>query len=324
MMMTKKDWLLSLDIAARVAVLTFAVFVFMTVIVVGAKAATAVSLRSESTIAGDYIRLGDIFDGVENAEYVLGPAPAPGKEMILNAKTLYKIASALDVDWKPSSATEQTILRREAAILPQADITAELEKKLQDSGVSDKFTISYTNTVSDIVLPFGTKETLEITAFNFDPQADHFNAVIVAPSAENPLKRISVSGRIERQVAIPVLRNSLKSGDIIGAMDIDWIDLAETKIPNGAARTEKDLIDMTPRRVIAAGKPVTLNELSPPQMVERGEAVTLVFEAGAMTLTAKGKALQNGAIGDTVRVANTDSNKNLQGVVTAHQEITIR
>jgi len=43
-----------------------------------------------------------------------------------------------------------------------------------------------------------------------------------------------------------------------------------------------------------------------------------------MTLTAKGKALQDGALGDMVRVANTDSNKSLQGVVTAHREVTIR
>ena len=123
---------------------------------------------------------------------------------------------------------------------------------------------------------------------------------------------------------MPVLRNALKNGDIIGAADIDWIELPQNKIANGTAMTEKDLIDMTPKRSVSAGKPVLLNDLAPPQMVERGDAVTLVFETGAMMLTAKGKALQSGAIGDTVRVANTDSNKNLQGVVTAHREITIR
>ena len=322
--MTKREWMRSFDLAARIAVLAFALAGCMVFVVAGAKAALAASLRTETIISGDYIRLGDIFDGTKNADYVLGPAPTPGKEMILNAKTLYKIASALDVDWKPNSAAEQIILRREAAVLPQSEITSELEKKLQDSGVEDKFTITYLTAPSDIVLPRGTEESMEITAFNFDPQGDRFDAVIVAPSAENPLKRVSVSGRIERQLAVPVLRNSLKNGDIIGVQDIDWIDVPQNKIANGTAMSEKDLIDMTPKRVAAAGKPLLLNDLAPPQMVERGDAVTLVFETGAMTLTAKGKALQNGAVGDTVRVANTDSNKNLQGVVTAHREITIR
>lgn len=322
--MTRREFLASLDIAARIAVLIFALTAGLIFAVAGAKAAMAATLRGEGTISGDYIRLGDIFEGTKNGEYVLGPAPAPGKEMILNARTLYKIASALDVDWKPANATEQIILRREAAILSQADITAELEKKLQDSGVKEKFSIAFTNTVNDILLPAGSDETMEITAFNFDPSEDRFNAVIVAPSAENPLKRASISGRIERLIPVPVLMNALRNGDIIGAADIDWIDMPENKIPNGTARSEKDLIDMAPKRTAAAGKPLLLNDLTHPQMVDRGDAVTIVFETGVMTLTAKGKALQAGAMGDTVRVANTDSNKNLQGVVTAHREVTIR
>ena len=322
--MMTRELVKSFDIAARIAVLIFAVALFSVFIVATAKQAFAAELKSEGIISDDYIRLGDIFEGTKNAEYVLGPAPAPGKEMILNAKTLYKIASALDVDWKPNSAAEQIILRRDAAIIPESEITTALEQKLKESGVDDKFSIAYINTPADIALPAGSDETLEITSFNFDPQADRFTAVIVAPSADNPLKKATVTGRIERLLAVPVLRNSLKAGDIIGAMDLDWIDLPENKIPNGTAMSEKDLIDMTPKRMAAAGKPIFLNDLVPPQMVDRGDAVTLIFEAGKMTLTAKGKALQAGAMGDTVRVANTDSNKNLQGVVTAHREITIR
>lgn len=322
--MTAKEWIKSIDLAARIAAFIIAVTVMSVFLVAGAKRVFAADLRTDGTITGDYIRLGDIFDGTKNGEYVLGPAPAPGKEMILNAKTLYKIASALEVDWKPNSAQEQIILRRDASVLPQTEITAALEKKLKENGVSDKFTIDYMNAPSDFILPAGTEKTIEVTAFQFDPNSDHFEAVVVSPSAEKPVKRASVSGRIERLVAVPVLRNSLKNGDIIGVQDIDWIDMAQNKIPAGTAMTEKDLIDMTPKRVAAAGKPMLLLDLTPPKMVDRGDAITLVFETGAMTLTAKGKALQDGALGDMVRVANTDSNKSLQGVVTAHREVTIR
>lgn len=322
--MTTKEWIKSLDLAARIAVLAGLLVMMSVLIVAGAKKAMAASLRDHGVVTGDYIRLGDIFDGTKNADYVLGPAPAPGKDMILNARTLYKIASALDVDWKPASATEQLILRRESTILPETEVTSELERKIAESGVSDKFSITYFNAPSDLILPAGSDKGLEITAFRFDPQNDTFNATIVAPSADNPLKRTTASGKIERLLAVPVLRNSLKNGDIIGAMDIDWVDLPGNRIPNGAASTERDLLNMTPKRVLAAGKPVLLNELSPPKMVDRGDAITLIFESGPLVLTAKGKALQAGAVGDTVRVSNTDSNKNLQGVVTAHREVTIR
>lgn len=322
--MTAREWMKSFDLAARIAVLVFALAVISVFIVAGANKAFAASLRDHTVITGDYIRLGDIFDGTKNAEYVLGPAPAPGKDMILNARTLYRIASSLDVDWKPSSATEQIVLRREASVLPETEVTAALEQKIADSGVSDKFSITYFNAPSELVLPAGSEMGLEIMAFRFDPQSDNFTATIVSPSADNPLKRTTTSGKIERLIAVPVLRNALKNGDIIGPMDIDWIDLPKSRIANGAALTERDLVNMTPRRTISAGKVVILNELGLPQMVDRGDAITLIFESGPMVLTAKGKALQAGAVGDTVRVSNTDSNKNLQGVVTAHREVTIR
>lgn len=319
-----QDFLFCMRIGIRIAVFLFAITFGTVILIAGAKAASAASLRDEGVITGDYILLGDIFDSVKNAEYVLGPAPQPGKEMILNARTLYKIASALEVEWAPSSSAEQIILRREASIVPQSEIVSTLEEKLRKSGVDEKFTITLTTVPDSVVLPANTPSSLEITAFNFDLQRDSFNAVIVAPSAENPLKRFNVSGNVERLTAIPVLKGSLKNGDIISSMDIDWIDLPKNRIAAGTLMNESDLVNMTPRRVASAGKPLNLNDLERPKMVDRGDSITLVFETGTMVLTAKGKALQAGAIGDSIRVANLDSNKSLQGTVTAHREVTIR
>ncbi len=319
----KEQVLIGLDIAARIMLLVFTITFGMIVILIGSREALASSLRSDAVITGDYIKLGDIFDGTENADYVLGPAPAPGKDMVLNARTLYKIATALDVEWKPATSAEQIILRREAVVIPQDDITSALEEKIRDD-VKESFSISYMTRPSEIVLPAGTEDGFEITAFHFDVQKDTFNASIVAPSAENPIKRTNVSGRVERLVSVPVLKNSLKNGDIIGALDIDYIELSKNKIASGVVMQESNIVNMTPRRTMASGKPILLNDLESPKMVDRGDLITLVFDDGIMYLTTKGKALQAGAIGDTVRVSNIDSDKNLQGVITGHREVTIR
>lgn len=320
-----RDFFEKFELALKIALFIFAITIGTVVLLAGTKKALAATLRSDGVIMGEYIRLGDIFDGVKNADYVLGPAPQPGKDMILNARTLYKIASALDVEWQPASSTDQLILKREAVIVPVGEITQKLEEKLKAGGAGDKkFSITFNNTPADIVLPGDVKAGMDITAFNFDPQKDMFNAVIVAPSADNPLKRITVSGRIERLIPVPVFKNALRNGDVISSNDLDWIDLPQSKIASGVVTDESALVNMTPRRGIPAGKPVLENDLEQPKMVGRGDSVTLVFETGPMVLTTKGKALQDGAMGDTVRVSNTDSNKSLQGIVTAHREITIR
>jgi flagella basal body P-ring formation protein FlgA len=319
-----KDILVKLEIATRIALFIFTVTIGMFVLLAGTRAAFAASLKSEAVITGDYIRLGDVFDNVKNAEYILGPAPQPGKDMILNSRSLYKIASALNVNWSPATSREQLVIRREASIVTQEIVTKTLEERLVKDGVSGKFSITYTTPPTDIVLPGGIEEQVEVSALNLDVQRDTFNAVIVSPSVQNPLRRINVSGRIERLIPVPVLSNSLRNGDLIGARDIDWIDVPQNRIANGTVTDERDLINMTPRRPILAGKPIISNELERPKLVDRGDEITLIFANGPMVLTTKGKSMQAGSAGETVRVSNTGSNKNLQGIVTNYREVTIQ
>jgi flagella basal body P-ring formation protein FlgA len=313
-----------MEIGIRIALFLLTIAFGAFVLMASAHKVLAASLKAEGIVQGDHLLLGDIFDGVENADYVLGPAPQPGKDMVLNARTLYKIASALNVDWKPANSTEQIVLRREAVIIPQTAINALLEDKIRENGVKEGFNIQYVSAADHIVLPAGEEETAEVTSLQFDAQNDSFKAVVVAPSAQNPLKKINVSGHIDRMVSVPVLKNTLKNGDIIGGNDIDYLELPKNRVSNGVLVNEGDIMNMTPRRTIASGKPIMSNDLEQPKMVDRGEAITLIFSTGAMTLTAKGKSLQSGAMGDTVRVTNLDSNKNLQGTVTAHREVTIQ
>ncbi|HYD86938.1 MAG TPA: flagellar basal body P-ring formation chaperone FlgA [Vitreimonas sp.] len=50
--------------------------------------------------------------------------------------------------------------------------------------------------------------------------------------------------------------------------------------------------------------------------VRRGESVTLVYEAPGMSLTMRARALEDGAVGQSVRLLNTSSNRTIDAVVT--------
>lgn len=50
--------------------------------------------------------------------------------------------------------------------------------------------------------------------------------------------------------------------------------------------------------------------------VRRGEMVTLVYEAPGLSLSMRARALEDGAIGQSVRLLNTSSNRTIEGVVT--------
>lgn len=290
-----------------------------------ANAMAAVSLKHNSVIEGDMITLGHVFSGIDGkADKVLGPAPQPGQDMVLNARTLLRIAKAMDVSWRPTSGADQVVLSRAATLVPAAMVEGALEGALREQGLPGKFTLSMTSSGLDpIVLPQTAAQQIEVESLNFDSERNRFDAVIVAPSKADPIVRKTVNGQIQRLVDVPVLRTPMKNGAVIRKSDLDTITLREQGLNHDMILRADELIGMTPRRMIVAGKPMTENELEEPQIVERGDNVTMVFSHGTLALTAQGKALENGAIGDMIRVVNLSSSKTLQAQITGEREVSV-
>ena len=289
------------------------------------KASQAASLKSVAVISDNTIKLGDLFDNLpHNAEYVIGPAPQPGKDMTLNARTLYRIASALDLSWRPSSTTDQIIVRREATVVPYELIESKLRNGLKNQGVSGRYNINLSTKKPAIVLPFDMDESVEISSLSYDRNKDYFKATLVAPSADNPVQRIKVSGIIDRLVTVPILSKNLRNGDVIGDGDIEMIEISQNDLQHNMVTNKEKMIGMTPRRIAYAGKFVQDGTLIKPQLVQRGENVNITFTEGSLVLSAKGKALQSGAKGDIVRVTNANSSRTVDAIVSGSHQVIVR
>ena len=314
-----------LTVTMRIVLLFLALTAVAMLLFARAQEALAASLRPVAVLSGDTLTAGDLFTGLapEKASHVLGPAPQPGQDMVLNARTLMRVALTLDLPWQPGSTADQVIVRRASTTVDPDIFTAILSDKMREQGVDGHFEISYTGSAPEIALPQGQPGTAELVSFAFDPKRDAFQAAFAAPSKDMKLAEVNVIGKVQRYVSVPVLANSLRAGDLIGARDISWIDIPVQEAEDGVILNEKDLDGMTPRRMIAAGKPIRDRDLQKPRLVARGDFVTLVYESGPIILTAKGKALQPGAHGDIVRIVNVSSNRALEGVVTGDRQISI-
>jgi len=319
------DFWLRMNLALRLFFFILIVSFGVVTLIMNAREALAASLKDISIVKSEMLTLGDIFDGLKtNADYVIGPAPQPGNDMVLNARTLYRIAVAMDLPWRPASTGQQVIIRREATLIPYSVLENELKDSLKAKGVDGKFSIDLTAGQKEIVLPDGNPQRVEISAFKFDPQKDLFNATVYAPSKDKPIKQFHVTGFVERIADVPVLRNALRNGDVIGAADIDWIQIPHKKLQHDLIMNAEDMIGLTPRRIAHAGKPLIETELERPQLIERGDNITLIFQEGTLTLTAKGKALQAGAKGDLIRVSNLGSSRSIQGTVSGDGVVIVQ
>lgn len=287
--------------------------------------AFAADIKTHSIVDSSTITLGDVFYGLErNEDRVLGSAPRPGQEMVLNARTLLRVAKAMDVDWYPASATDQVTITRAATLIDENRITEKLKDSIRNEGMQGRFGLVYSGgRDTEIILPQDQPDTFAITNLQYNPGRDWFNAEIVAPSINNPIQRIKVSGTIERAVDVPVLKTATQSGSRIRATDIEMIEMAERLVKDDIILNPRDLVGMSPTRIVMAGKPIKRVEIQAPLVVQRGEIVTMHFNEGPLRLTAQAKALENGAKGEVIRVVNTSSSRTLEARIIGEREVTV-
>lgn len=287
--------------------------------------AFAMSLKPDTVLKGDVITLGDIFyDPPHDADKVLGPAPRPGSEMVLDAQALTQVAMALNLPWRPATGAEHISLSRSATLIEESRIKDALKSALAQKGMPGTFDLIFAAGAGDMILPDDQPASFDITSLSFDLEKRTFKAALAAPNVQKPLIRNEISGSIEQIIAVPVLKDSLSNGAIIGPRDIDTINVPARQINSQTVLDANNIIGMTPRRTVVAGTPVKAEDLAAPQIIQRGKTVLMVYKNGPLTLTAQGKALDNGAKGDVVRVVNASTNRSLQAVAVAENEVEVR
>ena len=125
----------------------------------------------------------------------------------------------------------------------------------------------------------------------------------------------------QQMVEIAVLSSAVKAGEIISANDLET-QAVDARRARGALGME-EIAGLEARRPLTPGSPIRAHDLRQPNLIKKGQAVTMVVSHGNLTIAAKGKALEDGSKGNVVRVQNLSSNQVVQGEVTATGLVTV-
>ncbi|WP_431469884.1 flagellar basal body P-ring formation chaperone FlgA [Sphingosinithalassobacter sp. LHW66-3] len=120
---------------------------------------------------------------------------------------------------------------------------------------------------------------------------------------------------------VAVLDRAVVRGELLAAGDFSFESL-----PAAAARGAlgaDEAAGMEARRNLREGAVVRRSDVQPPQLVRRGEPVTIRVVRGAMVIATSGRALSNGGEGDLVRVVATSTNRTLDGIVDGSGSVRI-
>ena len=149
------------------------------------------------------------------------------------------------------------------------------------------------------------------------------SAAIVEQTAAPPTAPVVEEDAVPTVIEVPVLLHRVRPAEIITAADIGWIEVANDRRTNDIVLALDELIGMSPRRAITPSEPVRLMDLQPPTLVARGTYVTMTLQSGPILMTARGRALDDGAAGATIRVLNIDTDRTVFATVSGPETVVI-
>jgi flagella basal body P-ring formation protein FlgA len=117
------------------------------------------------------------------------------------------------------------------------------------------------------------------------------------------------------RVVVPV--HDIARGDTIGESDLTFATVDGDALMSGVPTKMEEVKGMQARRVLSAGRPFRGEDVRRPVVVTKGQTVTMQFAAPGVELTAMGRAMSEGGVGDTVTVQNPASYRMVSAIVVA-------
>jgi flagella basal body P-ring formation protein FlgA len=273
-------------------------------IVFAASHADAATLRGATTLEGPIVRLSDLFDDAgPRAAQVLGPAPAPGARIVVEAAQLAAIARRFGVDWRPASPADSTVIDRPGRLLPREDVLAVLREALATAGAPASGDIDLPGFASPLV-PLEAEVRASIEQIDYDASSGRFTALLAVVGPNMPALRQRLSGRIQETLELPVAVRRLVAGSVVQPGDLKIVRLQAGAVRGEVALLPAQAVGLSLKHAAAAGQPLKLADLGPPIAVQKGARVAMELTSPGLTLNGQGLALESGATGERITVLN--------------------
>jgi flagellar basal body P-ring formation protein FlgA len=118
-------------------------------------------------------------------------------------------------------------------------------------------------------------------------------------------------------VRIVVPAHDIARGDTISETDLTFAMVDGAALMSGVPTKMEEVRGLQARRTLSAGQPFRGDDVRRPIVILKGQTVTMQFAAPGVELSAMGRAMSEGGIGDTVTVQNPVSYRMISATVIA-------
>lgn len=285
----------------------------------------ASDLKQRIKVRDANVRLSDVFTDVdEDKDKDVFAAPMPGQSKNISTTELWRIAKVNGIQWAKPQVNKRIRITREGKPVNLKILTNLLSEEVKNQGVGDDVQLSIFGVSKTLYLPVNSDESdIEIDSLTVSSNHNRYRAKLLWPLGDGSYQEIECNGIIELVRLLPVLNRTLLPGEVITQRDISWVNMSIKKITSNTVQSEESIIGYTPKRALVANRILRNSDVEALKFVKKGSQVTITFISGPLRMNTIGKALQHGAMGDSVRILNMGSNKTIIAQVTGHGQVEI-
>ena len=284
-------------------------------------------LKELVSVTSDVVRIGDL---VENAGATadipvfrspdLGFTGGVPLARVIEALAPYQIATL-----NTGNLTEVVVTRLSRPIAAK-EIEARIARALASQyGFGDirNISITFDKDIRTIHVESTATDEVQVSRLNVDQRTGRFTAVMELPGStvarQTPMR---FTGTAVETIDAAILTRALNRGEAVRPTDVITERRPKTEA-GGDSISAESAVGLAVKKPLRAGSVLHAADLVKAEVVQRNEAIMIVYAVPGVLLTVRGKALEAGAVGDLVNVLNTQSNRTVQATVTGPGRVSI-
>ncbi|RJR49583.1 MAG: flagella basal body P-ring formation protein FlgA [Desulfobacteraceae bacterium] len=289
--------------------------------------ALEIRVRDDVTVKGGTVTLRDIAafapptdSRVESlARLEVSSAPAPGNMVTLSRNFLnYKVGPAIAAagqDIKLESP-ENLIVRRTATIIGAEQLENIFKDHVRARSAWNPETIVFekVDVPESIALPEG-KVRWEVLERGNERFVGHVALNVNFFVDDRQVRNLSLNGKVTVKQEVVKASRRIKPGQIISSEDVHLVLEQSSQMQKETLTAEEDAVGKRAVRSIQAGQSVTARMIENPPVIKKGARVLIVAANRMIRVSAGGKAVEDGYMGEEVRVVNLSSGKEVHATV---------
>lgn len=280
------------------------------------------ALKAEVAVTGDLVRIGDILENAgPKASTPIFKAPELGAHGTIQVHRVMEALRAHGIVVFDTRNLTEVLVSRASRSVTLSDLgkaVAEAAAKRYEIANASDLSVTFDRHMNALQVEPNLTDAPRVVSIVVDQRNNRFEAIVDMPGSL-ALRRAParLTGTLIETTEVVTLARAIPRGETIRESDIVLERLPRADVQTDALAKIEYVVNQAARRALRAGQTLRAADLMKPQIIARDDAVTIVFKTPTITLTLRGKAMGNGAEGETITVLNPQSKRLVQGTISA-------